>query len=139
LILIDTSILSRVFRRSRPGPREEALRERLDLLAGARTPLGIPAVVLLETLSGIRTETQFLDLEQKLLAAFEVVHANTEDHVQAARLRNECQSTGLNVSGIDCLIARITMAHGHRLFAIDGDFQKIAKVAPLKLYKFNAR
>ena len=101
--------------------------------------MGIPAVVLLETLSGIRTETQFLDLEQKLLAAFEVVHANTEDHVQAARLRNECQSTGLNVSGIDCLIARITMAHGHRLFAIDGDFQKIAKVAPLKLYKFNAR
>lgn len=139
MILIDTSVLSRVFRRRRPGRQEEALRERLDLLGEARTALGIPAVVLLETLSGIRNQAQFLDLEQKLLSAFEVVHANTDDHVQAARLRNQCQSTGLNVSGIDCLIAQIAMAHGRKLFAIDRDFEKMAKLAPLKLYRFSRR
>lgn len=139
MILIDTSVLSRVFRRSRPGPQEEALRQRLDLLGDARTPLGIPAVVLLETLSGVRNEKQFLDLELKLLSAFEIIPASTEDHVQAARLRNECQATGLNVSSIDCLIARIAIGRGDRLFAIDADFQGIAKLAPLKLYKFSSR
>jgi predicted nucleic acid-binding protein len=43
-----------------------------------------------------------------------------------------------DVSGIDCLIAQIAIAHEHRLFAIDADFRRIAKLAPLKLYKFTA-
>lgn len=98
-------------------------------------PLGVPAVVVLETLSGIRSDKQFADLERKLLTAFQVVHPETRHYVEAARLRNRCQATGLNVSGIDCLIANLAILGGHRLFALDEDFENIAKHAPLKLYR----
>jgi predicted nucleic acid-binding protein len=135
LILVDTSVLSRAFRRARPGQEEDAVRRRLDLLAEGTTPLGIPAMALLEALSGIRDEQRFIDLQESLAAGFEIVGATTEDHIEAARLRNRCEARGLNVSSPDCLIARVAISRRAQLFALDADFEAIAKVAPLKLYK----
>jgi predicted nucleic acid-binding protein len=96
--------------------------------------LGLPGIVLQEVLSGIRGEKQFVDLQGRLLSAFRIVHPSTADHVQAARLRNRCLARGLNVSGIDCLIATVTVTGGHELFAVDGDFAALARHAPLKLF-----
>jgi predicted nucleic acid-binding protein len=138
LILIDTSVLSRGLRRARPGPEEDAIRRHLRLLGEGSTPLGIPTMVLLEILSGIRGEEPFLDLQQSVLSAFEIVAATSDDYIEAARLRNQCEAKGLNVSAPDCLIARVAISRNARLFAIDGDFDRIAKVSPLKLYRFKA-
>jgi predicted nucleic acid-binding protein len=55
--------------------------------------------------------------------------------VEAARLKNLCAGKGLNVSGVDCLIAATAIAGDHELFAVDGDFEDIAKHAPLRLYR----
>lgn len=135
MILVDTSILSRLFRRRKPGPAELALRHAVDALLASDTPLALPAIVLQEALTGIRSEKQFADLERLLLSAFPIVHPTTRDYVEAARLRNRCQLEGLNVSGVDCLIAASAIARGWELLARDEDFENIARHAPLRLHR----
>lgn len=95
----------------------------------------MPGIVLQETLSGIRSPRQFSDLSAKLLAAFTVLPEGVAEHVEAARLKNTCLSKGLNVSGIDCLIAACAIIGSHELFAADEDFKAIARHAPLKLFQ----
>ena len=135
MILLDRSVLSRAFRRKRPGPAEASALASLEALMAGDAELGLPGIVLQEVLSGIRSEKQFSDLEQRLVAAFSIVHPTTADHVAAARLRNRCLAKGVNVSGTDCLIVTMAVAGGHELFAMDDDFTAIAKHAPLKLYR----
>jgi predicted nucleic acid-binding protein len=134
VILIDTSVLSRVFRRRRPGAKERHLQRVVKELMESEAPLGLPGIVLQEVLSGIASEKQFEDLKAKLLAAFSIVPATPQDHVDAARLKNRCARKGLNTSGVDCLIAASTMAGDHILFARDEDFSAISRHAPLKLF-----
>ena len=133
MILLDTSVLSRVFRRARMGAEERRIQARLEELMAGDTWLGIPGVVLQELLSGIRSEAQFSELERKLVASFAVVNAQTRDHIEAAKLRNKCLATGLAVSGPDCLIATLAIAGDHELFAMDEDFAALARHSPLRL------
>jgi predicted nucleic acid-binding protein len=135
VILFDTSVLSRVFRRRRPEAEERRLQGLFEGLMLSDAPLGLPGVVLQETLSGITSQKQSADLRAKLLASFTVIPATTQDHLEAARLKNTCLSKGLNVSGVDCLIAATAIAGDHRLFAVDEDFVAIAKHSSLRLFR----
>lgn len=135
MILIDTSVLSRVFRRRRPGPQERQLQAAFERLMSGDTALGLPGFVLQEILSGLPSQKQFRDLRAQLLGAFTIVPASVDDHVEAARLRNLCASKGANVSGIDCLIAASAIAGGHALFTVDTDFDAIGRHAPLKRFE----
>ncbi len=134
MILLDTSVLSRVFRRRRPGPSETRFRAVVEGLLRADIPIGLPSIVLQELLSGIRSDQEFADLHERLRSAFTIVHPSVAEHVEAARLRNVCLAKGLNLSGIDCLIAATTISGGHELFAVDGDFRQLARHAPLRLF-----
>ena len=135
MILFDTSVLSRVFRRRRPGAEERRLQVLFQGLMVGDTPLGLPGIVLQEVLSGMASQRQFADLRGKLLAGFTVFPASPEEHVEAARLKNLCMGKGVNVSGIDCLIAATAIAGGHELLAVDGDFGEISKHSPLKPFR----
>jgi predicted nucleic acid-binding protein len=138
VILLDTSILSRVFRRRRKGPEERRLEAVVEELMAGDLSLGLPGIVLQETLSGLRSEKQFRELQRRLLAAFSILNPETRHHLEAARLRNTCLARGLNVSGPDCLIAAQAIEGHHELFAIDEDFDLLARHAPLKLYRWSA-
>jgi len=135
VILLDTSVLSRVFRRRRMGPEERRVQAVVEDLMSGEVPLGIPGIVLQEVLSGVRSPKQFAELERRLLASFRIVNPSTRDHVEAARLTNGCLAAGLSASGPDCLIAVLAIAGGHELFAMDEDFRSLARHAPLKLFK----
>lgn len=135
MILFDTSVLSRVFRRRRMGPEEQHVQAVVEELMAGDVPLGLPGVVLQEVLSGVQSEKQFADLERRLLASFSVLNPGTRDHVEAARLRNKCLAMGLAASGPDCLIASLAIAGNHELFAMDEDFRNLARHAPLKLFR----
>ena len=135
MILFDTSVLSRVFRRKRPGTEERQLQVVFDKLMASDVPLGMPGIVLQEVLSGIRSQRQFTDLSAKLPAGFAIVSEGVPEHVEAARLKNVCLGKGLNVSGIDCLIAACAVVGDHELFTVDEDFVAIARHAPLKLFR----
>ena len=135
MILLDTSILSRAFRRRRPGPQERQLHATFEALMQSEAPLGLPGIVLQEVLSGLPSEKAFRDLRAKLLGAFTILPASVDDHLEAARLKNLCISKGANVSGIDCLIAATAIAAGHELFAADEDFEAIRRHANLRLFE----
>jgi predicted nucleic acid-binding protein len=135
VILLDTSVLSRVFRRKRAGPEERQVQAMVAELMTGDMPLGLPAVVLQEVLSGVRSEKQFADLERRLLASFSIVHSGTRDHIDAARLRNKCLAAGASPSGPDCLIAVAAISGDHELFAMDDDFRVLARHAPLRLFR----
>ncbi len=135
MILFDTSVLSRVFRRKRPGTEERRLQVVFEELMASDVPLGLPGIVLQEVLSGIRSPRQFSDLTTKLLAAFAILPAGVSEYVEAARLKNAGLGKGLSVSGIDCLIAACAITGNHELFAIDEDFEAIARYAPLRLFR----
>jgi predicted nucleic acid-binding protein len=135
MILIDTSVLSRAFRRRKPGTAENTLKVAVDSLLAGDDDIGLPGIVLQEVLSGIRSEQQFDELHQLLVGAFAIVHPTTTDHVSAAKLRNRCIAKGLNASGIDCLITTMAIARGAELFVIDDDFVAIAKHAPVSFYR----
>ena len=135
MILFDTSILSLAFRRASPESKERRIAEIVAELLTGEASLGLPAIVLQEVLSGIRSEEQFTDLERRLRAAFDVMIPTAEDHIAAARLKNQCLSKGISASGPDCLIAAQTLNGAHELFTTDPDFTAIAKVVPLKLYQ----
>jgi predicted nucleic acid-binding protein len=134
VILFDTSILSLVFRRRRPGAREREFYVVFEALMRGEDPLGLPGIVLQEVLSGLPSEKMFRDLKGKLLGAFTIVHASTEDHLEAARLKNLCVGKGLNVSGIDCLIAATAILRRNELFTADTDFESISRISGLKLF-----
>ena len=135
MILFDTSVLSRVLRRRHPGPAERRLRAVFDELMASDDPLCLPGIVLQEVLSGVRSERQFAELSGRVLAAFSILPEGVSEHVEAARVRNVCLAKGLNVSGVDCLIAACAITGGHELFTVDEDFEAIAKHTPLKLYR----
>ena len=134
MILLDTSVLSRVFRRARLGPEERRLHAVFQTLMESDEPVGLPAIVLQEVLSGMRTQRQFSELSAKLVTAFTVLPASVQDHLAAAKVKSSCARSGLNVSGIDCLIAATAIEGKHELFTTDGDFDAIAKVVPLRLF-----
>ena len=135
MILLDTSVLSRAFRRRQPGARGQQLRASVDVLISGEADLGLPGIVLQEVLSGVRSEKQFSELQHRLTSAFAVILPTARDHVEAARLKNRCLGKGLSPSGTDCLIAAMAISRGDELFAMDEDFETIARHAPLKLYR----
>jgi len=135
MIVLDTSVLSRVFRRQRPGRDEERVRAVVEDLMTSDAQIGLPGIVLQEVLSGIRSESQFAGLARRLVTAFAILHPTTADHVEAARLRSTCLAKGLNVSGPDCLIASLVVGGDHELFTEDADLAAIAKHAPIRLFQ----
>lgn len=134
MIVIDTSVLSSVFRRRSPGPNELHLRRHVTDLLNSDEELALPGIVLQEFLTGIRSDRQFASLEAQLLASFTVLIPTVADHIDAARLCNACLNHGVTASGSDCLIASVTIVGGHELFTLDRDFRNIARFVPLKLF-----
>ena len=135
MILLDTSVLSRVFRWKRPGSREQPLLATFEALMRGDASVGLPGIVLQEVLSGLPSEKEFRDLRSKLLGAFTILPASIDDHIEAARLRNLCISKGTNVSGVDCLIAATAIAGGHELLTADKDFEAIRRHSGLRLFE----
>jgi predicted nucleic acid-binding protein len=133
VILVDTSVLSRAFRRRRPGAAELKFLQALERLMTGEQELGIPAIVLLEILSGVRGDKEFAALQRELVNGFAILHASTAEHVDAAKLRSTCAAQGVNVSALDCLIAVQTISGGHQLLAVDRDFALVARHSDLEL------
>ena len=75
----------------------------------------------------------------KRLASFIIVHASTQDHVEAARLRHRRLTAGLSASGPDCIIAVLAIAGGHELLHVDRDFDRIAQHSSLKIRKIDRK
>ncbi len=134
MILLDTSILSAVLRRRRPGPAENRLAEGLSNLLATGERVGVPGLVLQEVLSGIREAPQFEKIKAVLLRGYPIVLADTQDHLLAATIVNACARKGTAISSVDGLLAAITVNRNATLFTTDQDFTRASKLFPLRLF-----
>jgi predicted nucleic acid-binding protein len=131
LIVVDTSVLSLAFRRSRHSvPHPAVLRFRQIIERGE--PLAVPGICLQEVLSGVRSPEQFERLAA-LMSPFPVLLASRAHHLAAARIANACRWAGIVATAADALIAAVTVEHSARLLTSDGDFARIGRHCALKL------
>jgi len=135
VILLDTSVLSAALRRRAKGSVELQVAERLQALIGSGQRVSVPGIVVQELLSGIRESSQFESVKRLLLRGYPILTAAVGDHVLAADVVNRCRRRGVAVSSIDALIAALAINSKARLFTTDEDFERIAGLVPLRLFK----
>ncbi|HEV2688423.1 MAG TPA: PIN domain-containing protein [Bryobacteraceae bacterium] len=132
-VLVDTGIWSLALRRSKASTNEaeKKLTAALsDLIRDDRAKLIGP--VRQELLSGIREPAQFHRIRQFLRAFSEPL--DTNDYEDAAHLSNQCRARGITGSGVDFLICAVALHRDWQIFTADTDFQRYAKVIPIRLH-----
>lgn len=129
MILVDSSVLVGYLR-----GRETGATGRLDRLERESSAWSIPAPCVQEILQGALDEREWRSLHlavrgRDIVEPVEVVDAL----VAAARIWFDARRHRLTIrSATDCLIAQIALEHDAILLHDDDDFDRIARVRPLK-------
>ena len=102
----------------------------------AEDPICISDVILAETLQGFRSNEDFESVKTHLLH-FQIYSLQSpEGYIRAAQLYRTCRKQGATIrKTIDCLIAQIALDQGLILLHQDNDFDKIASVSGLRVYR----
>jgi predicted nucleic acid-binding protein len=132
MVLVDTSVWSVAFRRSRENlnAREQAMRSALEtMIAEGRVALLGP--IRQELLTGIREERQFLRLRNSL-RAFPDISLTVEDYEEAAKLSSLCRSLGVAGSPVDLLICSVALLRDWTIFTVDRDFARYVRHIPVR-------
>ena len=133
-VLVDTTIWSLALRRRRANL--SALDRRLvqawkSLVRANEATLVGP--VRQEVLSGVREESQFRGLQEKL-AAFPYVEVAPDDYDRAAAFFNTCRAHGVVGTPTDMLLCAVASRLGIRLFTTDRDFLSYSMHLPVRLH-----
>ena len=130
-ILVDTSVWIDFFNGiNSPGART------LHKMIAAEDPVCITDVILAETLQGFRNTEEFESAKTHLLH-FPIYSLQSPDgYVRAAQLYRACRKEGITIrKTIDCFIAQIVLDYGLLLLYHDNDFDRIARVSSLNVYR----
>jgi len=133
-VLVDTSVWSSALRRraAHLDPAGELnVAELRELIREGRAR--IIGLVRQELLSGIKAPAQFGKLREDL-RSFPDEPIDTGDYEAAAEASNACRQKGLVVSVVDVLICAIALRRRWLVFSADPDFQRIARVLPIRLH-----
>lgn len=124
LILIDTSVWIQVLRKDPPRPLADLVRRAIVERRTATT-----GMVMLELLSGVRTERHYRDVADEL-RALRYLPAE-EAWPEACRLSFRLRRHGVTVPSADVLIAGVAIVHGCVLLHADDHFPLIARHSKL--------
>ncbi len=134
MVLIDTTIWSLALRRAKrklSTTEQRLVAAWVELVkTGAATLIG---PIRQEILSGVRHQRDFDKLRRRL-SAFRHVEILPIDYDQAASYYNACRVGGVVGTAIDLLICAVAARCDTSIFTTDGDFQCLARFAPIKLY-----
>jgi predicted nucleic acid-binding protein len=130
-IIVDTCIWSAALRSAKQGD-SEVVEELRSLITDHRVRMIGP--VRQEILSGIRDDSQFRGLSQRL-ASFPDLPILTEDYVTAAEYFNLCRGKGIQGSNTDFLICAVAVRNECAVFTEDGDFRRFAEHIPVVLHE----
>jgi predicted nucleic acid-binding protein len=126
LRLVDTSVWIRA---DRPG--HDAVRARLRrLMVDGRVAICWP--IRVELLVGVKIRERWVILNEQLSALDHLPVTDATWH-RAARIGHDLARRGQTVPLPDLVIGAAAIEHGVPLWTVDGDFRRIAKVAPLSL------
>ncbi len=137
MIVLDSSVLSQVFRRVK-HEEPHAVVDVFRRLVDSDAELLVPGVVYQELLSGVRTPKAGKELE-RALEGFPVLLATRGTHRLAADVSNECRAKGVTVASFDSLIAAHTIERDAVLLTLDADFRHLTRASSrLRLHPASA-
>jgi predicted nucleic acid-binding protein len=127
MILVDSSVWIDFFRPS-PGRGGVELRRMIE----ESEPFALSGIVVAEVLQGLIRDTRVIE---RFLAQWDMLEPKGFDtYRSAAAIYRAGRKKGITSSTIDTLIAAIALEHGARVFTLDLDFVRIARMTGLELY-----
>ena len=130
-LFVDTSVWSLGLRRDAPPPSPQVRLLERALQTG--DVIFTTGLVLQEVLQGF-TGPKARDAIVERFAALPLVVPDRKDHIHAAELRNACRRQGVQIGTIDTLFAQLCIRHELLMLSTDTDFERIAKLSPLRLW-----
>jgi predicted nucleic acid-binding protein len=128
LILVDSSVWIEFFS-SRPGRASAELRR---MIADA-DPFALTGIVVQEILQGLTRDVNEIE---RYLSLWEMLEpSGVSTYREAATIYRVSRAKGVSLTTIDALIAAIALEHNARVFTLDRDFSRIARVTRLLLHK----
>ena len=127
MILVDSSVWIDFFSSS-PGRAGAELRR---MIADAE-PFALTGLVVTEILQGL---TRNVAQVEQFLSLWDMLEPNgSSTYREAASIFRLARSKGITLTTVDTLIAAIALENRARVFTLDQDFSRIARIAPLRLY-----
>jgi predicted nucleic acid-binding protein len=127
LILVDSSVWIDFFS-SAPGRAGAELRR---MISDAE-PFALTGAVVAEILQGLTRDVSRIE---QYLAQWEMLEpGGFRTYREAAAISRLGRSKGVSLRTIDALIAAIALEHGARVFTLDKDFSRIARLTGLPLH-----
>lgn len=128
MLIVDSSVWIDFF-----AGRELPHVQRLDAALLSDEEIGVPDIVRLEILSGVRENAALRKITANL-NALSRLSARDADWDEAAALYRTCRKNGTTIrSVVDCLIARLAIREGALLLAHDRDFAMMLPHCKLQL------
>lgn len=130
MILVDTSVWIEFF-----SGMDAAAVHILENLIEGEEDICISDYILAEVLQGFRKDRDF-DLARENLIRFPIYSLGSPgSYIAAARIYRKCRKRGVTIrKTADCIIAQTAIENRFVLLHDDADFDRIAKVCPLKTY-----
>jgi len=131
MVLVDTSVLIDYLR----GAENAAVR-RFQQVLDAGLVFGISPLTYLEVFQGTRTDKDYATVRSYLEThRFYGLLDEKESYAAATRIYFDCRKKGITINSIvDCLIAQTAIEHDLALLHNDADFDRMRRVAPLRVY-----
>jgi predicted nucleic acid-binding protein len=130
-VLVDTSVWSLALRRR--APKDSSVeRELSELIREGRVVM--VGAIRQELLSGVRGESQFKKLRERL-RAFGDLFLEEGDYEEAAVCFNSCRAKGVQGGSIDFLLCAVCLRRKLAVFAVDQDFGHCARVLGIKVHE----
>jgi predicted nucleic acid-binding protein len=127
MILVDTSVWIDFFRAS-PGPAGMELRRMIQVTE----PLALSGIIVAEILQGLRSDVARIE---RFLGLWDILEPNAlSTYRQAAAISRLARSKGLTLTTIDSLIASVAIENHARVFTLDKDFSRLARITSLQLH-----
>jgi len=131
LILIDTSAFIEFLNKTgSPFDRE------IESLISKDKETAIADIILTEVLQGIKNDKDYAEVKKSLLSFPVYLLKGVDSFIAAADLYRKCRKNGLTIRNtIDLLIAQIAIENNMILLHNDNDFNNIANLSGLRIYK----
>lgn len=129
-VLVDSSVWSLAIRNRTSKQSHPAALMFKELIGEGRVVLIGP--IRQEVLSGVRNQSQFRLLKEKL-QAWSDLEIETEDYERAAEHFNTCRAKGIQGTHTDFLICAMAEKHQLAILTTDKDFMRYASLLPIRL------
>jgi predicted nucleic acid-binding protein len=127
-VLVDSSVWIDFFGRQ-PGPAGQELRRLIE----DAEPVVLAGVIVTEVLQGLSRDAGPIE---QFLSQWELLEPHgAATYIHAAEIYRLARSRGLTLTTVDVLVAALALENGTRLFSLDQDFARLARIVPLAIYQ----